>query len=248
MGDTAPLDTIVFKRDIIRSLAASRGVWGAATICRLTTATKSRIMQCIQGSVHQSQRPCPMPTLENPRYEASAKACAKSALLIDAYESAGFVRHRGHPNRLALKNEVAEGLAEVRALQTNMEHVGHVGMLASLRRIIKAGEGWEKPALVNTARPAILDASRLHAALVDRQVYERGHLDKVFNAIAAEQAADEAPKRAVERPSPPPKAPAAAPAAPVQRPVVAPRAPLNLLASAATSPQALPGPPPLPTA
>lgn len=123
-----------------------------------------------------------MPTLENPGYEAFAQARANGALLIDAYESAGFVGHRGHPSRLALKNEVVERLAEVRAL------------LASLRRIIKVGEGAENPAPVNAARLAILDVSRLHAALVDRQVYERGYLDKVFNDMASEKAADEEPK------------------------------------------------------
>ena len=54
-------------------------------------------------------------------------------------------------------------------------------------------------------------------------------------------------KMADECPSPPPKAPAAAPAAPLQRPVPAPRAPRNLLASAATSPLALPGLSPAPS-
>ena len=48
-----------------------------------------------------------MPALRDPRHEAFAQARAKGALLIDAYESAGFVRHRGHPSRLALKREVA---------------------------------------------------------------------------------------------------------------------------------------------
>ena len=81
-----------------------------------------------------------MPTLRNPRYEAFAQARAKGALLIDAYESAGFVRHRGHPSRLAWKPEVAERIAELRALQTDMQDVSLLGLLASLRKIIKARE------------------------------------------------------------------------------------------------------------
>jgi phage terminase small subunit len=56
-----------------------------------------------------------MPALRDPRHEAFAQARAKGALLIDAYESAGFVRHRGHPSRLALKLDVAHRIAELRA-------------------------------------------------------------------------------------------------------------------------------------
>lgn len=69
--------------------------------------------------------------------------------MIDAYESAGFVRYRGHPSRLVLKDEVAERIAELRTLQTDMEDVSPMGLLASLRRIIKAGEASENPTLVN---------------------------------------------------------------------------------------------------
>ena len=47
-----------------------------------------------------------MPALQNPRYEAFARARAKGALLIDAYESAGFVRHRGLASGLASSGPV----------------------------------------------------------------------------------------------------------------------------------------------
>ena len=182
-----------------------------------------------------------MATLQDPRHEAFAQARAKGALLIDAYESAGFVRHRGHPSRLALKDEVAERIAELRASQTEAEDVSLHGLLASLRRIIKAGESSENPALVNAARLAIVDASRIQAELVRHQVHERKHLDWVFNDLAAQDAAAAAPERAAERPSPPREAPASAPPAPRGLPSSAPRAPHNLLASAAASPLALPG-------
>ncbi|MDB5482244.1 MAG: Terminase small subunit, partial [Caulobacteraceae bacterium] len=106
-----------------------------------------------------------MPALQDPRHERFAQARAKGALLIDAYESAGFVRHRGHPSRLALKDKVAERIAELRASQTDIEDTSPLGLLASLRRIIKAGEASENPTLVNAARLAIVDASRLQAEL-----------------------------------------------------------------------------------
>ncbi len=73
-----------------------------------------------------------MPTLESPAYEAFAQARAKGALLIDAYDSAVFVRHRGHPRCLALKDEVVEWIADLRVLKTNMEDLNPMGLLAIL--------------------------------------------------------------------------------------------------------------------
>jgi hypothetical protein len=182
-----------------------------------------------------------MPVLQNRRHEAFAQARARGALLIDAYESAGFVRHRGHPCRLALKHDVAERIAELRASQTEAEDTTPQGLLASLRRIIKTGENSENPALVNAARLAIVDASRLQAELARQQAAERKQLDKDFNGFALQSGAVAASERETERPSPPHQAPAAAPPAPRGLPTIAPRAPLKLLASAATTPLALPG-------
>ena len=182
-----------------------------------------------------------MSTLQNPRYEAFAQARAKGALLIDAYESAGFVRHRGHPSRLALKRDVAERIAELRASQTDIEDTSPLGLLASLRRIIKAGESSENPALVNAARLAIVDASRIQAELARQQAADRSTIDKDFKEFVANETTEAAPERAAERPSPPRGLPVSAPPAPRGLPESAPRAPLKLLASAATSPLALPG-------
>jgi hypothetical protein len=132
-----------------------------------------------------------MPTLRNPRYEAFAQARARGALLADAYESAGFVRHKGHPSRLACKTDVAERIAELRAQQTQIEDVSPIGLLASLRRIIKAGEESENPTLVNAARLAIVDASRLQAELAKMQAVDQWHIAKEFKEFFASAA----PKR-----------------------------------------------------
>ncbi|HLZ81982.1 MAG TPA: hypothetical protein VKQ54_00340 [Caulobacteraceae bacterium] len=181
-----------------------------------------------------------MPVLQNRRHEAFAQARARGALLIDAYESAGFVRHRGHPSRLALKHDVAERIAELRVSQTDLEDTSPHGLLASLRRIIKAGENSRIPALLNAARLAIVDASRLQAELARQQAAEWRKIDKDFHDFASQNAAVAAPQREAERASPPPEAPAAAASAPRGLPENAPRAPMNLLASAAASPLALP--------
>ena len=177
-----------------------------------------------------------MPALADPRHEAFAQARARGALLIDAYESAGFARHRGHPSRLALKDEVAERIAELRASQTEAEDVSSAGLLASLRRIIKAGENSENPALVNAARHAIDDASRIRAELAGHLAQDRKHLDYVFNDLAKQEAAAAAPEPAAERPSPPREAPISAPPAPIGRPAAAPSAPRGLPASARRAP------------
>ncbi len=193
-----------------------------------------------------------MPALRDPRHEAFAQARAKGALLIDAYESAGFVRHRGHPSRLALKREVADRIAVLRFSQTEIDDVSPQGLLASLRRIIKAGESSENPALVNAARLAIVDASRIQAELARQQAVDRADIDNEFKVFQAGEAAAAAAERAAERPSPPREAPFSAPPAPIGLPTAAPsaprglpasapRAPHNLLASAAVTPLALPG-------
>jgi hypothetical protein len=182
-----------------------------------------------------------MPALPDPRHEAFAQARARGALLIDAYEGAGFVRHRGHPSRLALKTEVAERIAELRAARTEAEDVNPLGLLASLRRIIKAGENSENPTLVNAARLAIVDASRLQAELARRQDADRWRIDKDFKEFSEREAAEAAAQARNQRPSPPREAPVSALPAPRRLPEVAPRAPASLLASAAASPLALPG-------
>jgi len=162
-------------------------------------------------------------------------------LLIDAYETAGFVRHRGHPSRLACKAEVAERIAELRRLQVHIEETSLTGLLASLRRIIKAGEGSDNPTLVNAARLAIVDAARLRDELSRRESQDRAHIDYVFKTLEEESAKAAAPEPAAQRPSPPQGAPAVAPPAPRGLPEIAPRPPARLLASAAASTLALPG-------
>jgi hypothetical protein len=143
--------------------------------------------------------------------------------------------------RLALKDEVAERIAELRASQCEAEDLSLAGLLASLRRIIKSGENADHPALVNAGRLAIVDASRIQAGLARRQVHERKHLDWFFNDLEAREAAEAAAQGERERPSPPRPRPADSPPAPRKLPASAPRTPRNLLASAAASPLALPG-------
>ena len=134
-----------------------------------------------------------MPTLNNRRYEAFAQARAKGALLNDAYEGAGFVLHKGHPSRLAYRAEVAERIAELRALQTKVESHNPLALLASLKRIIKAGEGSENPVLVKEARLAIVDAARLHADLAVQQERDQSKLESDFNSFKSANIKDTAP-------------------------------------------------------
>ncbi len=182
-----------------------------------------------------------MPSLLDPHHECFAQARARGMLLIDAYETAGFVRHRGHPSRLACKPEVAERIAELRKLHIHIEDTSLIGLLYSLRRIIKAGEGSQNPTLVNAARLAIIDAARLREELSRQQALERAQIDNVFNDLEKKSGPVATPRPAAQRPSPPQKAPVAAPPAPRGLPETAPRAPVRLLASAAASPLALPG-------
>ena len=185
-----------------------------------------------------------MPTLPNPRYEAFAQARAKGALMTDAYESAGFVRHRGRPSRLAVRPEVAERIAELRASQRDAEDTSPGALLAALGRIIKAGESSENPTLVNAARLAVLDASRLRAELAKAQAAEHVYIDNAYKNLKAGVYGDEPPEGWADSPETPTSAtlalPAGSPSAPPQLPSGAPGAPSGLPASAPKAPRALP--------
>ena len=134
-----------------------------------------------------------MPALTNRRYEAFAQARARGALLNDAYEGAGFILHKGHPSRLAYRAEVAERIAELRALRTEVESHNPLALLASLKRIIKAGENSENPALVNAARLAIGDAARLQAELAVQQERDQERLENDFNSFKSANIKDTDP-------------------------------------------------------
>lgn len=125
-----------------------------------------------------------MPTLANHRYEAFAQACAKDALLNDAYESAGFVPHRGHPSRLAYRTEVAERIAKRCASQTLAEDNTPVALLTALPRIIKAGEGAQDPCVVRAACLAIVDATRLRSELEPALANDRAKIIKYFSPLS----------------------------------------------------------------
>jgi len=134
-----------------------------------------------------------MPILENPRHEAFARARSKGALLNDAYESAGFVLHKGHPSRLAYRAEVAERIAELRAAQTLSEENSPVALLAALGRIIRAGEGSEDPSMVSVARRAIVDAARLRLQLEPARAADRERLLKDISVFSQTQILDTDP-------------------------------------------------------
>ncbi|HLZ85499.1 MAG TPA: hypothetical protein VKQ54_18195 [Caulobacteraceae bacterium] len=182
-----------------------------------------------------------MPALENPRHETFAQARANGALLNDAYGSAGFVLHRGHPSRLANRAEVAERIAELRALRTEAEAHTPLALLASLRRIVRAGEGSENPALVREARLAIVEAARLQVELARLQGPNERKLDRDFNGFAASGVADRLPEGATEPSAAPRGAPTAAPPEPRRSPASAPPAPRLLPSGSATAPRHLRG-------
>ena len=185
-----------------------------------------------------------MPTLPTPRSAAFAQARAKGALLIDAYETAGFVRHRGRPSRLAVRPEVAERIAELRASQNSAEDTSLVGLLASLSRIIKAGESSENPTLVNAARLAILDASRLRAQIAEGLAAEDWKIGKDYKDMVAGKLDDEPPEGMADAQVAATTAtqalPAGSPSAPPQRPSGSPGAPSGLPAGAPRAPRPLP--------
>jgi len=114
-----------------------------------------------------------MPILQHPRHEAFAQARAKGARLDDAYEDAGFTPGNGHASRLAYRKEVAERIAELRALQTEVSDAGALAVIAALLRIAKAGEALASPAGVKEARLTLLEAWRLNNGMAADRAADR---------------------------------------------------------------------------
>jgi hypothetical protein len=56
-----------------------------------------------------------MPVLENTRWEDYARALARGAVQEDAYEAAGFNKHRGAASRLANNPVIVERVREIKA-------------------------------------------------------------------------------------------------------------------------------------
>ena len=114
-----------------------------------------------------------MPVLQNPRHEAFARARAKGALLEDAYEDAGLIPGHGHASRLALRPEVVERVAELRAAQTELEGADIQGVITALLRISKASETLGTPAGLKESRETLLVAARLRSTMASERRTER---------------------------------------------------------------------------
>jgi hypothetical protein len=116
-------------------------------------------------------RSLPMPVLANPRHEAFAQARAKGALLDDAYEDAGFAPGNGHASRLAKTEAVAERIAELKALESDMADAAPHGVIAALLALARDKE--VAPAAAKEARLALMEASRLRGQMQVARTNER---------------------------------------------------------------------------
>jgi hypothetical protein len=114
-----------------------------------------------------------MPILTNPRHEAFAQARAKGALLDDAYEDAGFTPCRGHASRLAREPHVAERIAELRGVNSEIDKAGDQAVIIALLRMAEASESKEGLAGLKEARQTLLLAHRLRADWTKRREFER---------------------------------------------------------------------------
>ncbi len=121
-----------------------------------------------------------MPLLQHPRYEAFAQARAKGASPDDAYEDAGFAPGNGHASRLSRLPEVAERIAELRALQAELDGARTQAVIAALLRVAKASEMAANPAALKEIRLTLLEVNRLrHGLEIDRRAERRAIIDSI---------------------------------------------------------------------
>lgn len=127
-----------------------------------------------------------MPALDNPRHEAFAQARARGARVEEAYEDAGFAPGNDHGARLACREDVAQRIGELRALQTDLEQASTQAVIAALLRVAKGAEAATTPAAMKELRLILLDVDRLRAGMeLDRQ-RERIGLRRAIHFVKSE--------------------------------------------------------------
>src|SRR5471030_1696296 len=122
-----------------------------------------------------------MPTLQNAQHEAFALARAKGATLNDAYEDAGYAPGNGHASRVALREEVAGRIAELRREQAEAEDASPQAIIAALVRMAKANEALKSVEGMKEARLSLIEAHRLLAELASRRAADRVGLRHLTN-------------------------------------------------------------------
>ena len=122
-----------------------------------------------------------MPTLQNVQYEAFATARAKGATLNDAYEDAGYAPGNGHASRVALREEVAERIAELRSVQAEAQDASPQSIIAALVRMAKTNEGLKSVEGTKEAPLNLIEAHRLLAELASRRAADRVGLRHLAN-------------------------------------------------------------------
>jgi len=105
-----------------------------------------------------------MTMLAKPRHETFARALARGATQVDAYEEAGYARRSDCASRLALKPHVR---ARLEALRGSLAGGGAPAMIyADLLRLAHKAEVLGTPAGLSAARGALAAAARL--SLIER--------------------------------------------------------------------------------
>ncbi len=123
-----------------------------------------------------------MPFLQNNAHEAFAAARARGATLDDAYEDAGFAPGNNHASRLAKRPDIAERIAEFRALQTDFSSANGLAVIEALLRVAKAAEGLETAAGIKEARLALVEVERMRVLLTASRERDRREIGKVWEA------------------------------------------------------------------
>ncbi len=129
-----------------------------------------------------------MPVLQNPRHEAFAQARARGVRLEDAYEAAGYTPGNGHASRVALREDVAERIAELRAEQAELNGANTQSLILELLRMAKSETVLAAPGGAKEARLALADAARLSAELATERSRDRHELAMLLRKACSDNA------------------------------------------------------------
>lgn len=132
-----------------------------------------------------------MPQLPDPRHERMAQALASGMSQVDAYETAGYQRHRGNAARLSADENVIARVAELLADSAQEVRITETSKAKAIRL------GYERLAEVISAAEVVTaqDVRHLAAAVLeldkDQRVVDGGVSDRTESGSATGRLAEE---------------------------------------------------------
>ncbi len=110
-----------------------------------------------------------MPVLKDPREEKYCQLRAQGLILEEAYEKAGWKRHRGNAARMSAREPIKARIAEILAAAAQATGITIERVTHDLLRIAAKAEALGSAPGLAVSRAAIVDAANINGLVIDRR-------------------------------------------------------------------------------